>query len=110
MDTTKRRRKSRCNGITLPLNPYSIESGDLFRSLLADIRAEFIRDTKDLDNFVGEIAVGMRVHDDFIVWETLRSAATEEQFKAEPVTWIYDALQDCGERDWWYMSNNKQWE
>jgi len=95
-------RKSRCNGLAALPNLYSKGAEDLFLGLVPDVRTEFRLDVKDPSRFEGEVLYGDRTINDQIVYWTLRSAATEEEFRREPLTWIYDALQACAERDFWY--------
>lgn len=91
---------SRCDGISQHPYPYSNESHALFMQILQSERLRFLLDSKDPMNFQGEIAIGRNFTNTDMVWWTLRSAANEDQFKAEPFSWVYDALQDCAERDW----------
>lgn len=101
--TKQKGRVSRCNGLTLPLHPYSIFEKNLFDQLVEQVRIEFCADMSDRTNFQGEVYYGDRCRSNDRVFSTIQSAATAEQFKAEPLTWIYDALQNCAERDWWYI-------
>lgn len=95
-------RKTRCGGLSRIPHAWGKGAEDLFYSLVDDVRAEFRQDMQDPSRFEGEVLYGDRTINDQVVLWTLKSAATEEQFRSEPLTWIYDALQDCAERDFWY--------
>ncbi len=101
-------RKSRCNGLCVNPNPYSEKELKLLWEVLPSVRRQFLEDCKFPERFQGEVLVGSRTVNDREVELTLRSAATAEQFNREPFTWVYDALQDCAERDWHYAMD-KRW-
>ncbi len=102
-------RVSRCNGVSAKLHSYSPEAVKLFDNIVGGLRLVFLREANDPELWQGEVLVGPRVMSDTDVLMTLRSSATEEQFQAEPFTWVQDALQNCAERDWWY-ANEKRWD
>lgn len=99
--------KSRCNGIRLDAPPFSPYAYALFLQIIQSERLRFLMDSKDPKNFEGEVAIGRNFTDTEKVWATLRSATTETCFLLEPYTWTYDALQDCAEKDAWYLNEKK---
>jgi hypothetical protein len=101
-------RVSRCNGVSTKPHIYGAQALRIFDELVPVVRMEFAVDAGNPDRFQGEIMLGSRYENDTDVLLTLRSAATEAQFLAEPLTWVYDALQDCAERDWYYK-HEKDW-
>lgn len=101
MNPTKGR-IAKSNGTKANPNSYGVMATELFFHLVERVRLDFLEHSKDLSNFQGEIAVGSRVTSNEHILLTLKSNFTEQEFRDNPVESIYDAIQNCAERDWWY--------
>ena len=100
-------RESRCNGHRIGAEEYSTKANKFFEDLLPNARISF--EEINPKDFSSEVALGDRYKDDWCVYQSLISSASERQFLSEPMAWLHDALQDCAGKDFWY-SHSKQWE
>ena len=90
-----------CNGFKTPRNKFSTDTVLLITELLPDLRREF-------QPLEGRQMIGVRCRDVTSIIARIESATTEQEFLAEPTTWVLAALDDCSSADYWY-TYEKDW-
>lgn len=98
----------RCNGYKTLTPAFSNVAVEKVVDCLPEARLMMLGYFKEKEHEL-RLEAGHRFHSDQSVVERIASVATEQEFMAQPMDWVVDALRDCAGADYWY-TYEKQWD